>query len=122
VIRSVLTAELYEITHEFDIEIVIKTTLKRILQSEISLILCIDLKSLYDYLIKLETTQEKILMIDVMSLRQFYERREIIEVKWIHDHNNFADVMIKIRTFFALKTIINENRFNLDTTKWVERH
>jgi hypothetical protein len=109
-------------THEFDIKIVIKTTLRRILQLEISLLLYIDSKSLYDCLIKLETTQEKRLMIDVMSLRQFYERREVIEVKWIHDHNNSADVMIKIRAFFALKTIIDKNRINLDTTKWVERH
>ena len=68
-------------THEFDIEIVIKTTLDKLLEIDISLILCTNSKSLYDCLVKLETTQKKRLMIDVMSLRQSYERREMIEMK-----------------------------------------
>ena len=67
--RNVLIAELYAITHEFNIEIVIKITLTNILQSNIFFILCIDFKSLYDYLIKLNTTQKKRLMIDVMNLQ-----------------------------------------------------
>ena len=74
--------------HEFDIGAVIKTTLDKLLETDISLILCTDSKSLYDCLVKLETTQKKRLMIDVMSLRQSYERREVTEVKWIHGHNN----------------------------------
>ena len=39
--------------HEFDIGVIIKVILKKILKSVISLILYIDSKFLYDYLVKL---------------------------------------------------------------------
>jgi hypothetical protein len=67
--------------HEFDINAVLKTIMLKMLSITVSLILCIDFKLLYDYLIKLSTTREKRLMINVISLRQLYERQEIIEVK-----------------------------------------
>ena len=81
VTRSVLAAELYGMAYGFNIGAVIKATLEKMLQVEIPLILCIDSKSLYDCLVRLETTQEKKLRIDVMTLRQSYERREVTEVK-----------------------------------------
>jgi hypothetical protein len=82
-------------THEFDIKTTIKIILEKILssmisktefekkisRSEISLILCTNSKSLYDCLVRLSTTRKKRLMIDVMRLRQSYERREMIEIK-----------------------------------------
>lgn len=107
--------------HGFDIGAIIKATLGKVLQAEIPLIFCTDSKSLYYYLVKLETTHEKRLMIDVMRLRQSYERREITEIKWIHGHNNPADSMTKSKPFSALRTLIDANRINLDTTVWVER-
>jgi wyosine [tRNA(Phe)-imidazoG37] synthetase (radical SAM superfamily) len=60
-------------------------------------------------------------MIDVMILRQFYERREITEMIWIHGINNSVDSMIKIKSFTVLKTMIDINQINLDTIEWVER-
>lgn len=121
VTRSVLAAELYGMAHRFDIGVVIKATLGKLLQADIPLILCTGSKSLYDCLVKLGTTHEKRLMIDVMSLRQSYERREVTEVKWIHGHNNPADSMTKAKVSSALKTVIDTNRINLDMTEWVER-
>jgi hypothetical protein len=66
---------------------------------------------------------EKRLMIDVMTLRQSYERREIIEMKWIDESNNFVDSMIKtsFKAFSALKQIIDINRIRLDSVEWVKR-
>jgi hypothetical protein len=60
-------------------------------------------------------------MIDVMILRQCYERREITEMKWVHETNNSVDSMIKIKSSSVFKTIIDINQINLNTTKWVER-
>jgi hypothetical protein len=95
VTRSVLSAELYGMAHGFDIGAALKATLSNILGIPVPLVLCTDSKSLYDCLVRLGTTQEKRLMIDVMSLRQSYERREVTEVKWIHGVNNPADSMTK---------------------------
>jgi hypothetical protein len=69
-------------------DLIIKTTLDKILRQlaipqPVPLILCTDSRSLYDCLVKLGTTNEKRLMIDIMSLRQSYEKREIAEVRWI---------------------------------------
>jgi hypothetical protein len=70
VTRSVLAAELYALIHDFDLDAVFKATLFAILDRFVSLIFCTDLKSFYDYLIKLDMTQKKRFMINVMSLRQ----------------------------------------------------
>ncbi len=81
-IRSVFVAKLYAMTHEFDVDSVLKSILTKMLDLElISLILIIDFKSLYDCLIRLRTIVKKRLMMNVMTLKQSYERREIIEVK-----------------------------------------
>jgi hypothetical protein len=60
-------------------------------------------------------------MIDVMILRQFYERREITEMKWMHEINNLVDFMTKSKSSSALKTLIDINQINLDIIEWVER-
>jgi len=81
--------------HGFDHGAVIKATIEKILQISLPLILCTDSKSLYDCLVKLGTTQEKRLMVDLMCLRQSYERRLITEIKWIDGNSNPADAMKK---------------------------
>jgi hypothetical protein len=43
-------------------------------------IVCTDLYSFYKCLVKLRTTTEKRLMIDIIALRQSYERRELMEI------------------------------------------
>jgi hypothetical protein len=78
--RSVLTAELFAMIHDFDVDSILKSILIKMLAIDIFLILITDSKSLYDCLIRLSITIEKRLMIDVMTLRQFYERREITEM------------------------------------------
>lgn len=54
--------------HKFNIEVVIKAILKKILKSAILLFLFIKSKFLYNYLIKLGITQKKQLIIDVIGL------------------------------------------------------
>jgi hypothetical protein len=67
--------------HELDINAILKAIMSKMLSITVLLVFCIDFKLLYDYLITLSITREKRLMINVMSLRQSYKRREIIEVK-----------------------------------------
>ena len=85
------------------------------------MVLCINSKSLYDCLVKLGTTQEKRLRVDLMCLRQSYERREITEIIWIKGPANPADAMTKDKPCPALRRIINSNKIEVDVDGWVER-
>ena len=107
--------------HGFDISTAIKSTIDRILGKTVPIVLCTDSKSLYDCLVKLGTTAEKRLMIDIMCLRQAYERREIAEVKWIKGNTNPADSMTKGKASGALKQLLDTNTVQLEVVEWVER-
>ena len=121
IIKSVLTSELYAMSHVFDIEAVIKATIEKILGTHISFILCIDSKSLYDCLIRLKTINEKKFMIDIMNFRQSYERREITEIRWIDGDKNPANAMTKTKTTPVLKMLIDFNRIDLKTAEWIAK-
>jgi hypothetical protein len=121
VTRSVFAAKLYALTHDFDLDAVLKTTLFAIFNSFVFLIFYIDSKSLHDCLIKLDTTQKKRFMINVMSLRQLYERRKITKMKWVHEINNSIDSMFKNKAFSTLKTLIVINTINMNINEWIKR-
>ena len=84
VTRSVLASEIYGMVGGVDMAIAINSTIKMITEQldlpDIPLIVCTNSYSLYECLVKLGTTQEKRLMIDIMALRQSYERRELFKV------------------------------------------
>ena len=80
-----------------------------------------DSKSLYEYLVKLGTTQEKRLIVDIMSLRQSYKRREITEILWIQGNKNPADAITKERSCNALQKLVDTNKLELEVGGWVER-
>jgi hypothetical protein len=120
VTRSVFAAELYALIHDFDLDAAFKTTLFAILDRFVSLIFYIDSKSLYDCLIKFNTTQKKRFMINVMNFRQLYERRKITKIKWIHEINNSINSMIKNKAFSILKTLIDINTINMNINEWIK--
>ena len=60
-------------------------------------------------------------MVDLMCLRQSYERRGIAEVIWIDGKSNPADAMTKSKPCQALKDLIDMNIVKLEATEWVER-
>lgn len=97
VTRSVLASELYALSLGFDIAATKKSTINQIfshstLDNKIPLNVCVDSKSLFDCLVKLGTTQEKRLMIDLHYLRQSYERREVTEILWIDGNKTLPTV------------------------------
>jgi hypothetical protein len=89
--------------HGFDIGAIIKATVKLQLNIGLLLILYTNSKLIYKCFVKLGTTQEKRLMINVMCLRQLYKRREIAEVKLINGDSNPADAITKNKPSSALK-------------------
>jgi hypothetical protein len=76
-----LAPELYALAHGFDMTMALKSTIDAILGREIPTIVFTDLRSLFECITKLGTTQEKRLMIDILCLREAYERREITEFR-----------------------------------------
>ncbi|KAM4057650.1 Dimer-Tnp-hAT domain containing protein [Hirsutella rhossiliensis] len=81
--------------------------------SSYPLIVCTDSYSLYECLVKLGTTKEKRLMIDIMALRQSYEKREITDIRWINGADNPADAMTKASPNRALERFIDTNSLTI---------
>ena len=105
------------IVHKFDIIYLIKTTLDLILNKDVLLVICTDLKSLYNCLVKLGTTQEKRLIIDVICMREAYKQREIAQVKWIDSKSNPTDSITKSKPTNAFKNLIDTNKIKLQVQK-----
>ncbi|KAM4056441.1 hypothetical protein HRG_001545 [Hirsutella rhossiliensis] len=78
--------------------------------------------SLYECLVKLGTTTEKRLMIDIMALRQAYESRDIAEIRWVNGADNPADAMTKASPNSALTQFISDNQLNVRVEGFVHRN
>ncbi|EFQ90045.1 hypothetical protein PTT_13456 [Pyrenophora teres f. teres 0-1] len=52
----------------------------RLSLSKVPIVACTDSRSLYDCLVKLGTTKEKRLIIDIIALREVYERSDLIDI------------------------------------------
>jgi hypothetical protein len=109
----------------FNNTIAISTTLQQIVQTlnlpQIPVVVCSDSKLLYNCLVKLSTTNEKRLIINIMSLRESYERREITEVRWINSKDNPADACIKRTPNLALERLVSYNKLKIQVEACVER-
>jgi hypothetical protein len=103
-------------TYGFDIRALVKFIIDKVLKIDLPLVLCTNSKSLYECLVKLGTMQEKRLIIDIICLRQAYERKEIAKVKWIKGDSNLANAMTKSNTKSsnALKRLIDTNTLQLE--------
>jgi hypothetical protein len=55
VTRSILAFKLYKIAYSFDISSLVKSIINKVLEIEILLVIYIDSKSFYKYLVKLGT-------------------------------------------------------------------
>lgn len=125
VTRSVLASEIYGMVGGVDMAFAIGSTLKLITEQlglpNVPLIVCTDSYSLYECLVKLGTTKEKRLMIDIMALRQSYERRELFEIRWINGADNPADAMTKATPNKALESFVDTNELRVRVEGWVKR-
>ena len=80
-----LASEIYDMANGVDIGFAITATVNMIMKQinlpPIPLVVCTDSYSLYECIVKLGTTREKSLMIDIMALREMYERRELVNMR-----------------------------------------
>ena len=106
----------------FAINSTISMIMKQLRLPTTPIIVCTDSYSLYECLVKLGTTQEKRLMIDIMALRQSYERRELFEIRWINGQDNPADAMTKANPNRALETFVDTNSLRIRIEGWVKRN
>jgi hypothetical protein len=58
-------------------------------------------------------------MIDIMALRQSYERRELAEIRWIEGDSNPADAMTKATPNRALELMVSTNRLDIGIQGYV---
>ena len=116
VTRAVLASELYAMVAGVDMLISLATTINMITDRlsipRLPTVVCTDSLSLYECTVKLGTTKEKQLMIDIMAIRQSYERRELTERRWINGANNPAD---------AIQEFIDTNTLTIEMEGWVQR-
>ena len=125
VTRSVLASEICAMAAGADMGLAIGSTLDTITNQlglpHIPIVICTDSFSLYECLVKLGTTKEKRLMVDIMSLRQDYERQDIHEIRWIQGGDNPADAMTKSSPNKALETFITTNKLTIRIQGRVKR-
>lgn len=60
-------------------------------------------------------------MIDIMSLRESYEKREISEIRWIDGRDNPADALTKRDPNNALSTLVSERKITIRVQAYVDR-
>jgi hypothetical protein len=63
----------------------LNTITKRLELSSVPIVVCTNSFWLYECLIKLGTTKERKLMINIMALKQAYEQKNVFEIRWIND-------------------------------------
>jgi hypothetical protein len=83
----------------------------------VSIVVCTNSLFFYECFVKLGTTKEKRFIIDIIAIRQAYERQKMRNIRWINNRNNSADAMTKGTPNHALKEFINTNRLILRLQK-----
>jgi hypothetical protein len=93
----------------FSITATINLILRQLNVPLLPLVVYIDSYSLYECIVKLGITREKRLMINIIALREMYERRELVDMRWISGLSNPADAMTKASLNQALRDLVNTN-------------
>ncbi|KAF2192832.1 hypothetical protein K469DRAFT_731253 [Zopfia rhizophila CBS 207.26] len=101
--------------------IIYYSSTKKLNLPQINTIICTDSYSLYKYLVKLGTTKEKRLIIDIMALQESYKRWELYKIRWINRADNLANAFIKRNSNSLLKRFINTNKVHVRIDRWMER-
>jgi hypothetical protein len=111
---SSLVSKIYKAVDSLDLAYIIAATLKIIIDQrnlpKIPIILYIDSKFLYEYIIKLGITKEKYLMINIIAIRQAYEKKELFEIRYINRQDNPIDTITKLLFNKILEKFVDTNK------------
>ncbi|PVH83472.1 hypothetical protein DL98DRAFT_615736 [Cadophora sp. DSE1049] len=125
VTRAVLASELYTIVAGVDMLIFLATTANMVTDKlgfpRLPTVVCTDSLFFYECIIKLGIIKEKRLMIDIIAIRQSYERRELTEIRWIGGNHNPANAITKATPNKALQQLINTNKLTVKVEGWIQR-
>ena len=76
---------------------------------------------MYEYLIKLGTTTKKRLIINIISLRESYEKREISKIRRINGRDNPGDALTKKSPNIALEKLVSTNKLIVRVEAFINR-
>ena len=60
-------------------------------------------------------------MIDIMAIRQSYERLELSEIRWINGNSKPAAAMTKSNANLALQALVSNNEPSVKVQGWAQR-
>jgi hypothetical protein len=60
-------------------------------------------------------------MIDVLALRQLYERKKIAEIRWIYNRDNLANTLIKATANSSLEQLVSINKLVVKIEEHVKK-
>jgi hypothetical protein len=62
---------------------------------------------------KLGITKEKYLIINIIAIRQTYEKKELFEIRYINKQDNPADTITKLLFNKILEKFVNTNKLTI---------
>ena len=124
VARSVMAAEIQALVLGFDFAFIVKDLIEEILGREVKLEALVDSKTVFDVIARDAQTSERRLQIDVLALRQSYDRGELDRIAWIPGDKNAADPLTKyvLSKTSPLYMIMTTNKFGIRPQGWAVSH
>jgi hypothetical protein len=68
---------------------------------------------LYECIIKLGITKEKYLIINIIVIRQAYEKKKLFEIRYINRQDNPIDIITKLLFNKILEKFVNTNKLTI---------
>lgn len=118
--RSVLAAELFVAANGFDHGSMVRQAHNEIYGRVIDMDLWVDAKCFWDCVTGMKTTTEKRLLIDLTTMRDTYELRELRNVFLFPSKENPSNSLTKRVFSHALQCILKDNRLKLNPNAWVK--
>jgi hypothetical protein len=99
----------------------LKHDLQTILKRNVEILTYTDSLSLFDVITQSSTTAEKRLVIDLVVVREAYDRMEIAQLAFLRTNWNPADALTKVSRNTYLETIMSTGTIDHPVAQWVIR-